>query len=276
MKSTITQALVAAQRRIDLLDARVLLCHVLARDTAYLIAHAGDPIGAEYQSAFESLVARRARGEPVAYVTGRREFFSLDFKVSPAALIPRPETEFLVELALERIPADQPCSVLDLGTGSGCVAIAIARHRPRAQLTATDGSSDAMALARENARALGVPNVEFAQGEWYQAAGDRRFDLIVSNPPYVAEGDPHLGRGDLRFEPRAALIGGADGLEAIRIIVDGAAPHLVPGGSLLFEHGHDQAAACRALLQEAGFAEIHSWRDLAGTDRVTAGRRREP
>lgn len=271
MPITVGQALDYACRKIDALDARVLLCHVLERDAGYLIAHADAPLGAGQQQAIEALVARRSAGEPVPYITGRREFFGLDFKVTPAVLIPRPETELLVELALDRIPQNQRHPVLDLGTGSGCVAISIARNRPLASVIATDNSLEALALARENARATDVRNVEFAAGEWFGAVGDRHFDLIVSNPPYVADGDPHLARGDVRFEPRAALIGGPDGLDAIRRIVARAGPRLTLGGWLLFEHGFDQAARCRGLLQAAGFGPIYTWKDLAGNERVCGG-----
>lgn len=272
MSLTIGQALAAARRRIDALDARVLLAHALQRDAAFLIAHADDALDPERERAFQSLVARRGAGEPVAYLTGRREFYGLDFRVTPAVLIPRPESELLVELALERMPPEEPCRALDLGTGSGCVAIAIAHHRSRSRVTATDSSPEALTLARENARALGVSNVTFAQGEWFRALSpDARFDLIVSNPPYVAEADPHLMQGDLRFEPRAALVGGRDGLDAIRAIVASAREHLVSGSWLLFEHGHDQAATCVALLRAAHFRSTQSWTDVAGIERVSGG-----
>ncbi|OFZ86298.1 MAG: protein-(glutamine-N5) methyltransferase, release factor-specific [Betaproteobacteria bacterium RIFCSPLOWO2_12_FULL_62_58] len=272
MPVTIGHALRDARKKIDALDARVLLCHVIKRDTAYLIAHGDAPLGCDDQRAFDALIARRVAGEPIAYITGRREFFGLDFKVSPAVLIPRPETELLVELALERIPRDKSCSVLDLGTGSGCMAVSIARHRPLARVMATDISSDALALARENARALDVHNIECAVGDWFGGVDDRSFDLIVSNPPYVADGDPHLTLGDVRFEPRAALVAGADGLDCIRGIVAHGASHLAPGGWLMFEHGHDQAARCRKLLSRAGFAAVFSRRDVAGIERVSGGR----
>lgn len=272
MSITIGQALTDARQKIDALDARVLLCHVVQRNAAYLIAHADDLLGADRQRAFDTLVAHRVGGQPVAYITGRREFFSLDFKVTPAVLIPRPETELLVQLALEHIPPDEPRRVLDLGTGSGCVAISIARHRPLASVIATDNSPEALALAGENARALDVRNVEFAAGEWFGAVDDRHFDLIVSNPPYVADGDPHLAQGDVRFEPRAALVGGPDGLDAFRLIVARAGPRLAIGGWLLFEHGFAQAARCRALLQAAGFGPIYSWKEIAGNERVSGGK----
>jgi release factor glutamine methyltransferase len=244
----------------------------------------------------------------VAYLTGSREFYGLDFKVTPAVLIPRPETETLVEAALERLPADAPSRVLDLGAGSGCVAIAIACRRPKARVTAVDASEAALALARENAQRLlgrcvgnppypplgkgggnsegaaGAPPFEkgglggicFVLSDWFSALGDERFDLVVANPPYVAEGDPHLGQGDLRFEPRSALAAGADGLDCIRRIVGDAPAHLAEAGWLLFEHGYDQARACRNLLQAAGLQDIGSFRDLAGIERVSGARRLTP
>lgn len=270
---SIEQALAAARGRIDDLDARLLLGYVTRRGAAYLIAHAEDALDPEQGRAFDALVARRAAGEPVAYITGRREFFGLDFHVTPAVLIPRPETELLVELALARIPEKTACDVLDLGTGSGCVAISIARHRHQARVVAIDRSPEALVLARENTRALAVGNVELAAGEWFEAVAGRSFDLIVANPPYVAAGDPHLAQGDLRFEPALALCGGRDGLESIRAIVKGAGQRLRPSGWLLFEHGYDQAAVCRALLQAAGYGAVASWRDLAGHERVSGGRK---
>ena len=283
---SIGHAFAEAARRIDAADVRVLLCHVLRRDAAHLIAHADDLLESEPQRTFEALVARRASGEPVAYITGRREFFGLEFKVTPAVLIPRPETELLVALALERIPQNGPCRVLDLGTGSGCVAIAIARHRSKAQVVAVDTAEPVLAVARENGAALlgsevaSTPRspaeqeggISFVRGKWYEALGCERFNVIVANPPYVAEADPHLTQGDLRFEPRGALIGGPDGLDALRLIVAGAERHLVPGGWLLFEHGYDQAARCRALLHASGLGAIQSWKDLAGHERVTGGK----
>jgi release factor glutamine methyltransferase len=270
---TIGQALAAAQRTIAALEARVLLRHVMQRDAAYLIAHAEEALDPQRAAAFDILVARRAAGEPIAYITGTREFFGLDFRVTPDVLIPRPETELLVELAFARIAPEQECQVLDLGTGSGCVAISIARHRNRAHVTAIDRSMEALALARENAHLLRVRNVMFVPGEWFGPVADQRFDLILANPPYVAENDPHLALGDVRFEPRIALVAGADGLDAIRAIVAEAERHLVARGWLLFEHGYEQGAASRALLQAAGFRGVGSWRDLSGHERVSGGQK---
>lgn len=252
-------------------DARVLLRRVLGWSPAQLASRAEVSLAPPLVEAFAALVARRASGEPVAYIIGEREFYGLMFKVTPAVLIPRPETELLVELALERIPADAPCRVLDLGTGSGCVAVTIARHRPQSRVTATDCSRDALAVASANAQALDVHNVEFVHGDWFDAVAERRFDLVVSNPPYIAAGDAHLGEGDLRFEPRGALTAGVDGLECIRRIVRGAVAHLSVGGGLLFEHGYDQARACRELLDDAGFRKVLSRCDLAGIARVSGG-----
>lgn len=254
------------------LEARVLLRTVLGVSDAHLAAHPGQALNDIEHERFLAWVKRRRGGEPIAYITGEREFYSLAFKVTPAVLIPRPETELLVELALERIPAGSPCRVLDLATGSGCVSIAIARQRPRARVVATDIDRMALELARENARRHAAVNVEFVESDWFGALGAARFDVIVANPPYIAEGDPHLAGGDLRFEPRRALVAGPDGLECIGPIVARAHAHLVGDGWLLFEHGHDQAARCRALLERIGFQQAASWRDLAGIERISGGR----
>lgn len=252
-------------------DAQVLLGFALGVSRAWLAAHGDDIADAEAAARFRALVSRRLAGEPVAYLIGTREFYGLSFRVTPAVLIPRPETEVLVEAALERLPERGLLKVLDLGTGSGCVAVAIAHERRDAQVTAAERSGDALALARENARALGA-QVEFLESDWFAALPGRTFDLIVSNPPYVAAADAHLEQGDLRFEPRAALAAGADGLEDIRRIVGQAPRHLRQGGWLLFEHGCDQAQACRDLLRDTGFGELISRADLAGMPRVAGGR----
>lgn len=252
---------------IDAVDTRALLRAALGVDNAYLAAHSGDVLTAEQEANFRALAARRAAGEPVAYLVGERAFYAHVFKVTPAVLIPRPESELLVELALQR----NPRRVLDLGTGSGCIAISIALERAQTHVIAVDRSEAALQIARENAARLDARNVELRAGDWYGSVKNERFDLIVANPPYVACGDAHLAQGDLRFEPAAALASGADGLADIRIIVDGAHAHLAHSGRLLFEHGYDQAARCRDLLTHAGFAEVQSWRDLAGIERVSGG-----
>ena len=252
---------------LDALDARVLLRTVLGVDDAYLIAHADDEVSAQHEAAFRALAARRSAGEPVAYLVGEREFYGHAFTVTPAVLIPRPETELLVELALQHTPQ----RVLDLGTGSGCIAISIALARPDAQVVAVDLSAAALQVARDNAARFNAHNVTCRQSRWFDALRGERYELIVSNPPYVAAGDAHLAQGDLRFEPDGALASGADGLADIRVIVAGARAHLAPGGRLLFEHGYDQAPRCRELLHQAGFVAVQSWRDLAGIERVSSG-----
>lgn len=255
------------------LEAQLLLAEALGRPRAWLIAHGRDPLAAPALAAFETLLARRLAGEPMAYILGRREFYGLELLVTPEVLIPRPDTELLVEWALALIPEGEPWSVLDLGTGSGAVALAIARHRPVARLTAVDRSPGALAVARENARRLGVGTVRFLEGDWFTPlAPEARFQLIVANPPYVAEDDPHLTQGDVRFEPRLALAAGPAGFDALAAIIAGAPRHLAPGGWLLLEHGWEQGAACRARLAEAGFGAITSRRDLGNRERVTGGR----
>ena len=253
-------------------EVELLLGHALGKDRAWLFAHADDALAVDGALRFHALLMRRAAGEPIAYIVGRREFWSLDLKVDPDVLIPRPETELLVELALARVPQNAQVDIADLGTGSGAIALAIACEHPLARVLATDASAAALAVARENAGRLGIGNVEFAQGDWCAALGGRRFELIVSNPPYIAQTDVHLQQGDLRFEPRAALASGADGLDAIRSIVTAAPSHLQPNGWLLFEHGHDQGRAARDLLAQSRFVEIFSALDLEQRERVSGGR----
>lgn len=255
-------------------DARVLMRATLGVNDAYLIAHADDELSAQHAARFCALAAQRAAGEPVAYLVGERAFYAHVFKVTRAVLIPRPETELLVDLALQSLQPLQskPSRVLDLGTGSGCIALSIALARPGAQVTALDRSAAALAVARENAARLNARNVGFQTSDWFEAVQDQRYDMIVANPPYVAVDDVHLTQGDLRFEPASALAAGADGLADIRIIIDGARAHLAPGGWLMFEHGYDQALRCRERLSQAGFDDVQSWRDLAGIERVSGGR----
>lgn len=254
------------------LDAECLLAHVLQTRRSHLFAHPEQCVERNTLRQFARLVGARSQGRPVAYLTGEREFWSLSLKVNRATLIPRPETEILVEQTLLLVPTAARWPLLDLGTGSGAIALALAKERPQCLVTATDISRSALAVARENAAALGIANVEFLQGEWFAPLPGRRYRVIVSNPPYVLDGDPHLDAGDLRFEPQRALNGGSDGLAMIRKIVQQAPAHLDPGGVLMLEHGHDQAARVRELLSAAGFSGIQTYRDLAGTERGSVGR----
>jgi release factor glutamine methyltransferase len=257
--------------RIAALELRLLLCHALKLSRIDLITHDQRPISAPELAQIESLIARREQGEPIAYLLGQREFYGLPLRVTPAVLIPRPETELLVELALPRLPHGG--RVLDLGTGSGALALALAHSRPDAQVVALDASQPALAVARENAAQLGL-SIEFLHSDWYAALGNSpsaRFDVIVANPPYIEAGDPHLQQGDLRFEPVDALTDHGEGLSALRQIVAGAPQYLRPAGVLLMEHGYNQAEAVRALLLAQGFHEVASWRDLAGIERVSGG-----
>lgn len=270
----VRHALAEAIRRLgDRVDAEVLLAYAVSKPRSWLIAHANDELAPEHVSAYTLLIEQREAGEPVAYITGRRGFWSLDLEVSSATLIPRPETELLVELALARLPAGDACHVLDLGTGSGAIALAIARERPQARIIATDASAEALQVAQHNARHHHIANVSFAHGDWFAPLGDGCFDVIVSNPPYIESGDPHLQQGDLRYEPMRALASGADGLDDIRRIVRDAGRYLVPGGWLMFEHGWNQGEAARSLLRSAGFVELSTERDIEQRDRVSMGRK---
>jgi release factor glutamine methyltransferase len=257
----------AARKLGDRLEAELLLVHVLDKPRSWLIAHADDALDEAQTNAFEALVQRRHNGEPVAYITGHRGFWSLELEVTPATLIPRPETELLVELALERLP---PAGrVVDLGTGSGAIALAIAHERPQARVMATDASLDALAVAQRNAVRLGLARVSFMHGDWFGPLSGERFDMVVSNPPYIEADDPHLAQGDLRFEPASALASGSDGLDDIRRIVEGARAHLEPGGWLMMEHGWSQGDAVRAVLSTAGYHHVFTAQDLEQRDRVS-------
>jgi release factor glutamine methyltransferase len=273
---TISQTLARAHRHLDAIDARVLLQHALGVDRAYLVTHERDALSAAQAQRYHALVARRAAGEPVAYLTGEREFYGLKFRVMPDVLIPRPETELVVDIALAKLaPLGQP-ALLDLGTGSGAIAIAVAALRADADVVAVDSSRAALVVAQHNARTLLgalAARVKLCHSDWYAGLGDAPFDIIAANPPYIAAGDAHLTQGDLRFEPQQALIGGEDGLAAIRAIVEGAAAHLKPDGWLILEHGYDQAEPCRDLLRSAGFKCIESALDLARIERVTFAQR---
>jgi release factor glutamine methyltransferase len=257
------------------LEAELLLGRVIDASRAHLFAHPEAVVSDEDVRAYRELVARRARGEPLAYITGEQEFWSLTLAVNESVLIPRPETEHLVELALERLPAAGPVRVADIGTGSGAIALALGSERPAAEVHAVDISAGALATARGNATRLGIGNVTFQEGRWCEPLTGR-FDMIVSNPPYVDENDAHLDRGDLRFEPRLALTPGADPLSAFRAIAAGAAERLDAGGWLLFEHGFEQGEAVRGLLTAAGWRDVETHKDLAGRERVTLARKTGP
>jgi release factor glutamine methyltransferase len=298
MKSSIQDILrndskqLEAVLNIDSSSARIevqcLLQAVLQVNRAWLLTHSEQLLSDEQTSRLSALYKRRLNGEPIAYLLEEREFYGLTFKVSPATLIPRPETELLVDLALQRIPSPptplphageggrqagrgKKFRILDLGTGSGAIALSIAHARPDAEVVAVDASIAALEVAQFNTRRLNLGNVRLLHGDWFSALKGESFDMIVSNPPYIAAGDVHLAQGDVRFEPRAALISGTDGLDDIRHICTQAKAHLGPNGWLIFEHGYDQAARVRALLKQSGLEEIFSARDLSGIERVSGG-----
>lgn len=249
------------------LDAEVLLTRALDVRSSYLIAHPDDTLDAAAVERYEQAIARRADGVPLPYITGEKEFWSLSLMVGPETLVPRPETELLVELALRELPPDSGKRVLDLGTGSGAIALAIASERPLCSVTATDLSEAALAIARQNARQLEVSNATFVHGNWAEAVAGFTFDLIVSNPPYVREGDPALEA--LRHEPEMALVAGSEGLDAIRVLARDCLGLLDRDGVLLFEHGADQEEAVACLLRQNGWTAVECFRDLAGRPRVT-------
>lgn len=248
------------------LEARILLAHALQLSRVQLITQSERALTGEEATSLSALFQRRISGEPIAYLVGEREFFGLPLHTTPDVLIPRPETELLVELALDRLPPNG--RVLDMGTGSGAIAIAIAHVRPDACVTALDVSKAALDVARRNAARHGA-QVEFLCSDWFNALTLEQFDIIVANPPYIVEADPHLSQGDLRFEPIDALTDHADGLSALRCIIDGAPNHLAPSGWLLMEHGYNQAPAVQELLTKQEFREVRSWKDLAGIERIS-------
>ena len=260
-------------------EARRLLASLTGQPLTWFMAHGDDPADPDTAARFQALAERRRAGEPLAYLLGQQEFYGRPFTVSPAVLIPRADTETLVETALEQLLLLRqqrravPLSLLELGTGSGIIAITLALEAPDTEVHAVERSPEALAMAQQNAKALGADRIHWHAGSWWQAlASPRRFDLIVSNPPYIAAGDHHLQQGDLRFEPPQALAAGPDGLDDLRIIIGGAPAHLSPGGWLLLEHGYDQETPVQALLRDAGFAEVFTRRDLAGQPRVSGGR----
>jgi release factor glutamine methyltransferase len=272
---SIARALAWARPRIDAVDGRILLRHVLGCSAVELVTRGEELLAPANWGRFEELVRRREAGEPVAYLIGEREFYGRTFRVTPAVLIPRPETELLVELALARCVDRRQPRVLDMGTGSGILAITLALELPDASVCAVDRSRQALWVAMANAAQAGA-SVSFVESDWFAGLGSERFDLIVANPPYVAAADPHLGEGDVRFEPRSALAAGPEGLDDLDSIISEAPAYLEPNGWLLLEHGYDQAAAVRSRLVDAGFVDVASWQDLAGIDRATGGRRLRP
>lgn len=272
--TTIGEAWRAASQHIDRLDARLLVEHLAECRYAELLAHPTRPLPNELVARLDGLVQRRVAGEPLAYLLGSAEFLGLEFLVKPAVLVPRPDTELLAQLAIKCLQGRKLPHALDLGTGSGILAVTIGRFVPVAVLTAVDLSSEALEVAEQNAQRHEVA-VRFLAGDWYSPLRGDRFDLIVANPPYVADGDPHLQGNGVSFEPRMALtdgVSGGDGLACLRAVIGGAAQHLLPGGRLLVEHGYDQAAEVRELLRAAGFFEVRSWRDLSQIERVSGGR----
>lgn len=256
------------------LDAEILLAKALGKDRAYLRAWPEKELTPEQQSDFLALIKRRRLGYPVAYLTGVREFWSREFIITPDVLIPRHETELLVELCLKLIPGDKACRIIDLGTGSGIIAITLAAERPRASVSATDICPAALEIAKQNAIRHKTGTIRFYQSRWFEHVPAEKFDFILSNPPYVAENDPHLQEGDLRFEPITALTSGNDGLSDIRLIAETARERLEPGGYLMVEHGYDQASQAQKLFTRLGYADIQTYKDLTGIPRVTAGRNR--
>ena len=279
---SIRSALLQAQLKLnnalelDAIDGRfesqLLLQHLLNANRAWLIAHENENLATDVQARFDYLVNRRADGEPIAYILGNREFYGLNLTVTPATLIPRPDTEILVDAALNKVPTNTPLQILDLGTGSGAIALAIAQQRPQTQVTAVDACKAALEVAISNRKQLHITNIHFLLSDWFDNLNDMLFDVIVSNPPYIEDTDVHLNQGDLRFEPSSALASGADGLDDIRHIIDGCLIHLKPQGWLMLEHGYNQAPAVADLMAQTGLVNIETFKDLGGNDRVTIGK----
>ncbi|MCQ8128051.1 peptide chain release factor N(5)-glutamine methyltransferase [Methylomonas rivi] len=253
------------------LDAEVLLCHCLGKQRSFLRAWPERQLDAAQAEQFRHLLEQRRQGRPIAYLTGEREFWSRTFKVTPDVLIPRPDSELLIELSLSMLPDNQAYKIIDLGTGSGILAITLAAERPLAEVVATDISTAALAVARQNAEQLAAGNVRFVESHWFDAVPDSDFDLVVSNPPYIAGDDPHLQQGDVRFEPETALISGEAGLKDIRLLAAQAGHHLKPHGHLLIEHGYNQAQQVRSILKQLNYRQVVTHQDLSGNPRVTSG-----
>lgn len=271
VKSALTSATALLNNDEAALEAQLLLQHVLNVNRSWLIAHESDALEGNIHAVFEALLKRRLNGEPIAYILGVREFYGLKLKVTPDTLIPRPDTETLVDAALAKIPQNQTCKILDLGTGTGAIALAIAHNRPNTFVSAVDTSEKALIVANENAKNLQINNVVFTKSDWFRALNGQRFDVIVSNPPYIEQNDAHLTQGDLRYEPVSALVSGAGGLDDIKQIIANAPHHLNPHGTLMLEHGYNQAESVAMLLRDAGFKGIETVKDLGGNNRVTLG-----
>jgi release factor glutamine methyltransferase len=254
-----------------ILDAEVLLCHCLHKNRSFLRAWPEHQPSSRQIADYRHLIEQRRQGIPVAYLTGQREFWSRIFLVGPDVLIPRPDSELLIELSMERLPAGQFRKIIDLGTGSGILAITLAAERPLADVIATDFSPSALTIARQNTERLNTQNVRFLQSHWFDAVTDRDFDLVISNPPYIAENDPHLAQGDVRFEPNSALVSAENGLKDIRLIAEQARSHLKNGGHLLVEHGYNQQSEVQAIFEFLNYRQVTTHTDLAGNPRVTSG-----
>ncbi|MDO9205413.1 MAG: peptide chain release factor N(5)-glutamine methyltransferase [Methylotenera sp.] len=269
---TLLSQMLETSRHEAKLEAQLLLQHVLKVNRAWLIAHENDVLQPNNHAVFEALLGCRLSGEPMAYILGCREFYGLELMVTPDTLIPRPDTETLVDAALAKIPRSDHSNVLDLGTGTGAIALAIAKHRPQASVTAVDASSTALEVAKKNAHHLKMTDVLFVLSNWFNNITNDKFDVIVSNPPYIEQNDAHLTQGDLRFEPLSALASGIDGLDDIRHIINHCLIYLKPQGWLMLEHGYNQAEQVANLMADTGLTNIETIRDLGGNDRVTIGK----
>ncbi len=253
------------------LEAEILLCYLLKKNRAYLFAHPEELLSDELFATYQNLLAKRAQGAPIAYITGEREFWSLNLKVNRHTLIPRHETELLVELALEKIPNNPDTNILELGTGSGAIALALAKERPQWHIVACDVSEEALLIAKENAQRHQLSNITFYLSDWYNNVPQQQYHAVISNPPYIAEQDPHLNEGDLRFEPYSALASGQQGLADLLLIIKQGYDYLLPNGVLLLEHGYDQKLNVQAILIELGYKNVQGWKDIQGHDRVSGG-----